>query len=162
MFDRILVPLDGSRASERALPVAEELARRFQGGLVLVEVVSPTHDWHYSVIEAASDRTALDQAERAVAAARWHLESLAHTIRGLPVEIDVRIGRPAEAIAQAAEDDDCDLICMAGHGPGAPARPAHWHLATAGERVVHGTATPVLVVHPEAEAAPRAELVHRA
>ncbi len=162
MFDRILVPLDGSDASERALPVAEELARRFQGSLVLVEVVNPVHDWHYSVIEATSDRTAFDQEERAVAKARWHLESVAHTIRGLPVEIDVRIGRPAEAIAQAAEDEGCDLICVACQGPGAHARPAHWHLGPVGERIVHGTATPVLVVHPDAEAAPRTELLHRA
>lgn len=162
MFDRILVPLDGSEAAERAIPVAEELARRFHGGLVLLEVVSPTHDWHYSDMEAASGRTAADQEERAVATARWHLESVAHRIRGLPVEVDVRLGRAAEAIAQVAFEDGCDLICIAAHGPGAHARRGHWSLGAIGERVVHGSTTPVLVVHPEAELAPPVALSDRA
>ena len=162
MFDRIMVPLDGSEAAERALPVAQELARRFRSSLVLLEVVSQTRDWHYSAIEAASDRTATDQDERAVAAARWHLESVAHRIRGLPVEVDVRIGRPADAIAQAAQENGCDLICMAAQGPGSHTRNAHWSLGAIGERVVHGSTTPVLVVHPETEVALPTELAHRA
>lgn len=162
MFDRILVPLDGSEAAERAVPVAEELARRFQGSLVLLEVVSQIRDWHYSAIEAAYDRTATDHEERAVAAARWHLESVAHRIRGVPVDVDVRIGRPAEAIPQAAAEDGCDLICMAAQAPGSHTRHAHWSLGTIGERVVHGSTTPVLVVHPETEVAPPTELAHRA
>ncbi len=157
MFDRILVPLDGSEVAERALPVAEELARRFHGSLVLVEVVSQTRDWHYLSTEAASDRSAQDVEERAVAAARWHLESVAHRIRGVPVEVDVRLGRPADAIPQAAEDDGCDLICIASRGPGPTTAPAHWRLGGVTERVMHHSPTPVLVVHPEADPLPQVQ-----
>ena len=41
MFSRILVPLDGSTRSERALPYAVQLARRFTAQLVLLGVVPP-------------------------------------------------------------------------------------------------------------------------
>lgn len=40
MFQRILVPLDGSLRAERALPVAVQIARASQGMLVLLRVVS--------------------------------------------------------------------------------------------------------------------------
>ena len=35
MFQRILVPLDGSRGAERAIPVAASLARQAGGTLLL-------------------------------------------------------------------------------------------------------------------------------
>jgi nucleotide-binding universal stress UspA family protein len=39
MFDRVLVCLDGSKLSEQILPYAVEEALRFQGKLVLLQVV---------------------------------------------------------------------------------------------------------------------------
>lgn len=40
MFQRILVPLDGSLRAERALPLATQIARASQGMLILLHVVS--------------------------------------------------------------------------------------------------------------------------
>jgi len=42
MFERILVPLDGSQFSARALPYALEVAKRFGGEIILLRVVRPT------------------------------------------------------------------------------------------------------------------------
>jgi len=42
MFKRILVPLDGSRLSGRALPYASEIARRFSAEVILVRAGNPT------------------------------------------------------------------------------------------------------------------------
>ena len=42
MFKRILVPLDGSRFAERALPHAEFFARVFDSEIVLLRVLDPT------------------------------------------------------------------------------------------------------------------------
>jgi nucleotide-binding universal stress UspA family protein len=42
MFKKILVPLDGSRFSGRALIYASEIAKRFGGELMLFQAVSPT------------------------------------------------------------------------------------------------------------------------
>ena len=41
MYTTILVPLDGSKRSERILPHVEELARRYDAIVVLVQVVEP-------------------------------------------------------------------------------------------------------------------------
>ncbi len=45
MFQRILVPLDGSDRAEQALPVAARLARSSGGSLVLLRVVTPPVDF---------------------------------------------------------------------------------------------------------------------
>lgn len=41
MFNRILVPLDGSKLAERALPHAEQFARIFGSNIVLLQVLDP-------------------------------------------------------------------------------------------------------------------------
>lgn len=41
MFQRILVPLDGSPGSERAIPTAARIARGAEGSLVFLHVVPP-------------------------------------------------------------------------------------------------------------------------
>src|SRR5260370_39715443 len=40
MFERILVPLDGSKRSERAIPVAARIARAVNGTVILVQVAT--------------------------------------------------------------------------------------------------------------------------
>ena len=42
MFNRILVPLDGSKLAERAIPHAEEFARIFGSSIILLQVLDPT------------------------------------------------------------------------------------------------------------------------
>lgn len=42
MFERILVPLDCSRLSARALPYAAEIGQRFGGEVILIRVVPPS------------------------------------------------------------------------------------------------------------------------
>lgn len=132
VFERILVPLDGTEGTARALPVAKEIAAHFGGRLHLLEVVPPTVDRNHLQYIAAPD--ALDAEDVAVHAAHRHLQHVAASLRGTPVECDVRIGQPADAIRKAAEDDGCDLICMAAGG--------------AGDRVSRNARVPVLLVRP--------------
>ncbi|HEX7556037.1 MAG TPA: universal stress protein, partial [Leptolinea sp.] len=42
MFNRILVPLDGSTLAERAIPHAEQFARIFGASITLLQVLEPT------------------------------------------------------------------------------------------------------------------------
>ncbi len=41
MFQRILVPLDGSEGAERAIPVAARIARASGGSIVFMRVILP-------------------------------------------------------------------------------------------------------------------------
>ena len=43
MFERILLPLDGSEQAETALPYGEELGRRLGSELILFHVCGPEH-----------------------------------------------------------------------------------------------------------------------
>ena len=42
MFERIIVPLDGSRLSAQAIPYASEVGKRFDAEVILVRVLSPS------------------------------------------------------------------------------------------------------------------------
>ncbi len=70
MYARIVVPLDGSEVAERALPQAEELARRLSVPLHLVGVVDLTRLARYGPYALAVSAAAFDQVfeeERAAA-----------------------------------------------------------------------------------------------
>ncbi len=158
MFARILVPLDGSETAAAALPVAHEVAHSFHGRLVLVEVISQLLDWHHNLRAPTDSAGTADLEERAVHAARTRLERVALSLRGVPVDIDVRLGRPAEAIFQAVADYGCTLICLAAQGPGSSRlagtatdrhHPIHWTLGGVSDRIVHASPVPVLLVRAE-------------
>ena len=61
MFQRILVPLDGSTRAERAIPVAARIARASHGSVVLVRVVSTVIEfWPYMAPQPALTQMAND------------------------------------------------------------------------------------------------------
>ena len=43
MFEKILVPLDGPEAAEKAIPYAEEPSRKLGSSVVLLHVTGPDH-----------------------------------------------------------------------------------------------------------------------
>ncbi len=52
MFQRILVPLDGSARAERALPVAARLTRASGGSIVLLRAVTSPIDFAWYAMES--------------------------------------------------------------------------------------------------------------
>lgn len=143
MFDRIVVSLDGSEIAERALAPAEELARRLGAPLHLVRIADPT--WlRFGANEAALEYAALGDAfadeERE---GRAYLERTLAALRGRGVDAtsELRRGQAArELVALAAPGD---LLVMATHGRGGPAR---WLLGSVAEEVTRHAAGPVLLV----------------
>jgi len=136
MYDRILVPTDGSAPSERAAEHAMELALQFGAAVDALFVVKETGSaGHWDMFVEKQE----ERGERA-------LDSIAAMgeRRGVTVERHLRRGRPAEEIVDAATDYGADLVVMGTHGQTGFAR-----IASAGsttERVVRLTAVPTLVV----------------
>ena len=136
MYERILVPTDGSTHSDQAAEHATSLAERFDAtvhALFVVEQTGPSGHWDFAVEE---QETAGEEALDGVAALGQ--------ARGVHVERALRRGVPSEEIVDAATDYDVDLIVMGTQG-----RTGFSRIASAGsttERVVRLTATPTLVV----------------
>ncbi|MFB6172518.1 MAG: universal stress protein [Haloarculaceae archaeon] len=131
MFDRILVPVDGSDCATRAARLALELADRY-GAAVDVVVVAPAAD------ERAAD---------AAAAGREILSAVAalaeETGGGIDVETHYREGRPAAEITAFAAEHGTDLVVMGRRGR---AGLDEHLLGTVTERVLRGSDVPVLTV----------------
>lgn len=135
----IVVPLDGSRLSSRALELAARLPVR---ELTLLHV-APEGLTIFPGFPPV-DHEAESQDMRA------ELESLAAPLRTgqRTVEIDIRFGDVADEILDAATD--CDLVVMATHGRGAAGRLLFGSTA---DRISRHSTTPTLLVRVADEAA---------
>jgi nucleotide-binding universal stress UspA family protein len=143
MFERIVVALDGSEVSERSLPAAEELARRLGAPLHLARVADPTW-FRFGATEAALDYAALGGVlAEEEQAARDYLEQVRARLgeRGLTATTEVRRGFAAQELVALARADD--LLVMASHGRGGPAR---WLLGSVAEDVTRRAQAPVLLI----------------
>ena len=135
MLDNILVPLDGSPASEAALAYAQVLARRASANLILVRAVAGRRLSNNPV----GQLQAVCEAEEYLARLAAALES-----SGLTVQTGVPFGAsPASWIVEEIELRHVGLVVMATHDRVGPDRWLHGSVA---EAVVNRTATPILLV----------------
>jgi nucleotide-binding universal stress UspA family protein len=144
MYQRIVVPLDGSELAEEALPRAIELARLVGAPLHLLRVVDYLRlerygpyalALEYSAVEPVLD-TETTEATEYVDAVQRHL-----TREGVAVETEVRQGRVAREIVAAAKPGA--VIVMASHGRGGFSR---WLLGSIAEDVLRHATVPILLV----------------
>ncbi len=153
----ILVPLDGSRFAEAALPVASRLAQQLGGNLVLTEVLPgavPGDDPNSFAVAPPYDHAA------ARATAEEHLRDLATRLAtdapGVQVRTSLREGNAVDEITMAAEETSAALVVMATHGRSGLDRLL---LGSVAGGVVRQGRAPLLLVRPpapSAEEAPRA------
>jgi universal stress protein A len=109
---RILVPVDFSECSRKALAYAVPFAKQFGAEIVLAHVVQP----YIPVPEAgAVDTTAILAQMRE--SGKSELEKLRLSISDdVKIKTLLRVGHPAQEIVKAAEELDVDLILLSTHG----------------------------------------------
>jgi nucleotide-binding universal stress UspA family protein len=137
----ILVPLDFSPPSMKALHYAVAFARQFKAKLTLVHVVEPVATPDF----AASFPLAMEN-DKLMAAANHQLEGVvkaARIPRGTVEKLLVRFGRSFNEIAAAARSRKVDLIILSTHGYTGL---KHALLGSTTERVVRHAPCPVLVL----------------
>ncbi|HMN28085.1 MAG TPA: universal stress protein [Caldilineaceae bacterium] len=137
-LDRILVPLDGSALSERALPIAVTLAQKFESEVILLrvlEMAGPTLANHYPenlwLVEAMQYAYREAQSYLDAKEAELHVRTL------------VREQAAAEEILLVATDEQVDLIVISSHGQGGP---APWTSGSVADKVMQHSRCPVLLV----------------
>jgi len=143
MYQRILVPTDGSDITAKAVQTAIGLARKLSGQLYVISVKEP---FPYSAISEmqptppqeffdAQERIAASRVKQVVEQARAaDIPCEAHTVEAL---------HPWEAIVDHAQQQNCDLIVMASHGRRGM---ASLLLGSETQKVLTHTTIPVLVV----------------
>jgi nucleotide-binding universal stress UspA family protein len=110
---RLLVPVDFSDSSLRALRHAIGLAAESGGSLTIVHVVPADYGWLDIGREESRD---LDKSLQHQAAERLRAFTDANVPRDLPANLEVRLGQPAEEIVAAASESKADLIVLSTHG----------------------------------------------
>lgn len=135
MFQKILVPLDGSELAAKVLPQVVDLAKSQNAEVVLLNVYP---DWGEAV---SAEVTALIEGE--VKQCELFLAQVAKDLEaqgGKTAAACVK-GTPAQEIITYADKNGLDLIAMATHGRGEVA----WILGSVAERVVSHATVPVLL-----------------
>jgi nucleotide-binding universal stress UspA family protein len=151
LYDRILVPHDGSPFAEQVLPYATELARRLNAEVHLFESIPPPSPLVYSAVEetpAAMVETVevIEEGQEALAQqAKTRLSTLAGQLKaqGLNAFYAVAEGEPAVQIVEYATAHQIGLIAMASHGRSGIARAV---LGSVTDAVVRQGHCPVMIV----------------
>jgi nucleotide-binding universal stress UspA family protein len=135
MYQRIVVPLDGSKLAEGVLEHVRALAHCMGSEVVLMRVIAyPAYD--FLLTDPGMSASLREQLEQE---ACNYLEPLASA------DAVVVTGPIADAIIEFAREKKADLIAMSTHGRTGPSR---WLLGSVADRVVRGAGMPVLMVRP--------------
>jgi nucleotide-binding universal stress UspA family protein len=143
MFQRILVPLDGSQRAERAIPVAARLARAFGGSLLFVRVILPPIDWSNRsfALQPTASEAELAQGARYLAGV---LLTYTDHLTGIKIVTEVISGAPSPTIFSEAQTEQADLIVICSHGETGLKR---WLLGSVAQQAVRRSPVPVLVLN---------------
>jgi nucleotide-binding universal stress UspA family protein len=144
MFQRFLLAWDGSRAALRALDVAIDMTRRYDGELTAVSIAyTPAHA-----------ETTADRQESFNAAVRY-LEASFADVRDRADRAGVRIehqiiegAKPADALLRHAHQHSFDLIICGQHHS---QRAGRLLLHGVADDLIHAAAVPVLIIGEEPE-----------
>jgi nucleotide-binding universal stress UspA family protein len=141
MYNKMLVPLDGSELSEVVFPYAKELAARMGLEVVLLHVASPALHIFAPMQKAYVERAAAlirRQAKEAQEKSGVPKEG-----KGLKVKGEVVEGDSADEILRYAAENSADLILMATHGRSEPKR---WAMGSIADKVSRTSTIPVWLV----------------
>jgi nucleotide-binding universal stress UspA family protein len=131
MYEKIIVPLDGSENSEKVLPYIEELAKRTHCELIFLGVCSE-HERSFEYLF------------------KKHIQDLAVQFnnKGLKSRSVFLYGSPSEEIIKYADDNDASLIAMATHGRSGF---KEWVLGGVSEKILVHSSKPILFISPKGE-----------
>lgn len=145
MYKRILVPLDGSKLAEEALPHAAVHAGQFGAEIVLLKVLGPLPE------PSMAGRGVIRSAEAASAElVQDYLDGIAAGLRaqGISTRTAAVEGKPYVEIIRFAEENEIDLIVLSTRGHSGLSR---WLLGSVADRVVRGATVPLLLVRARGE-----------
>ena len=154
MYERILIPLDGSKVGEAALPLIEELVSKLSPELkvevTLLQVVSSLTHWVVAGEASAPVSYTQEELEMIKQKAMDYLDKASEGLRskGAIVKTKVSTGNAAEGIIKATDEINADLVAMSTHGRSGLKRLAFGSVT---DKVLRGARAPVLMVRAPKE-----------
>ncbi|QLD86065.1 universal stress protein [Natronomonas halophila] len=152
MYEKILVPTDGSDTAENAVEHALDIAEKYDAEVHALYVVD-TDSMSLTLGGEQLDRIEQGQFDemeevkgKADAATGYVADGAAS--RGLDAVEHISAGKPHDQIANYAEHNDIDLVVMGSHGRSGVKRAI---LGSVTERTLRSTHVPVLVVDVQEE-----------
>jgi nucleotide-binding universal stress UspA family protein len=151
MYQKIMVPLDGSEFSECSLEHAKEIALGCKAPeVILLRVARPIPaditDVLIERVEVPKDWPRKTEKENQAEAEKY-LSNMAKKMQdeGISARAVTVKGEPANEILSYAEKNKVDLIIMSTHGQSGLGR---WWFGNVADRVVRHSTIPVLIVSP--------------
>jgi len=146
MLNKVLIPLDGSELSERAIAYGRQIIAEV-GQIILLSVIDIPERvpmaFYPAMAPVAADDSLIEG--RFVPQAEDYLNEQADKLRnaGLDVIVVTVVDDPASAIIRVAEEYDVDAIVMSTHGRSGLSR---WLFGSVTSKVLSVVAVPVFVV----------------
>lgn len=147
MYERILVPTDGSKVAKTAVDHAVDIAEKY-GAEVHALFIADTDAVAYGLGTEQVDRIrqgnfqGMTELREGAEAATGYVKEQAEAL-GLTVVERHAGGQPHDMIADYAQENDIDLVVMGSHGRSGVRRVL---LGSVTERTLRSTRVPVLVV----------------
>jgi nucleotide-binding universal stress UspA family protein len=149
MYNKIMVPLDGSDLAECVIPHVAAITTGCKiTDVVFVRVVNPIHlpasvpargEFGFS----ENERRKLEEQQKQTA--ETYLKQIVENTRleGAVLGYEVLAGKVADTLAQWAEKNGVDLIVIASHGRSGVSR---WVMGSVADRVLRSACVPVLMI----------------
>ncbi|MZR31654.1 universal stress protein [Sneathiella litorea] len=120
MFKKILIPMDGSEQSLKALKIAVNLQESFDCELIILTVFR-----HHSLLETSMSMVRSEEPEIMDDILRKHASEVAESGKALALDMGakrvrafVKNGHPSRTIVSFSKDKDIDLIILGSRGHG--------------------------------------------
>ena len=149
LYNKIMVPLDGSELAECVMPHVEAITTGCKStNVVFARVVNPVQlpasvpaRGKFSFTE--TERQQLYEQHKQAAEAYLKRMVASTRLEGVVLSYEVLEGKVADALARWAEKNGVDLIVIASHGRSGVSR---WVMGSVAERVLRSACVPVLMV----------------
>ena len=145
MYEKIMVPLDGSELAECVLPHVEGLIKGCHvSNVVFVRVLEPPATSHVREVSISPEFYEKAESDRK-SAAKDYLDQIKNRLKyeGTELHSEVLVGRVADSLADYTEKNDIDLILMATHGRSGVTR---WVRGSIADKILRSSNAPVLMV----------------
>ena len=148
MYERILVPLDGSKAGEAALPYIAELLTKLASEvkieIILFQVVSSLTRYIIAGESSIQVPYSEKEVEYIKIMSKQYLENIGESLKSKRTTIKTKVatGNAAQEIIRAADETKADMVAMSTHGRSGLARMTFGSITT---KVVQSGNVPTLV-----------------